>query len=135
LVSKAGKYKCTKIAAFCDEAGETKAFDLEPGGKNDTKACLPILPHLPTGSTVTMDRGHDDQKIRLKLWRKGIKPVIPRRQRKNGKRRRTPKPHLYKARWVVEQHFSRYDPFRKLAVRYERNPYHYKSYCSKLISD
>lgn len=128
MISKAGKYKCTKITAFCDEAGETIDFDLEAGGRNDTKACLPILPKIPEHSTVTMDRGFDDQKIRRKCWRKGISPVIPRRQRKEGKRRRTPKPHLYKARWKVEWHFSRYDQFRKLSVRYERNPFHYKAY-------
>lgn len=127
-MSKAGKYKCSKITAICDEDGETQDFELDNGGKNDAKAVLPIIPKLPKASTVTMDRGYDDQKVRRKLWKQGNYPVIPRRQWKTGKRRRTPKPHVYKTRWKVEQHFSRYDQFRKLQTRYERNPYHYKAY-------
>jgi transposase len=128
LVSRAGKYKTSKLTALCDDRGETKDFDLEKGGRHDCKAVLPILPKLPKSSIVTMDRGYDDKKIRRKLWKQGIQPVIPRRKTKKGKARRTPKPVLYKQRWVVEQHFSRYDQFRKLQTRYERNPYHYKAY-------
>ena len=75
-----------------------------------------------------MDKGFDCKRLRLKLRRQGNIPIIPKRQFKGGPLRRTPKPHLYRARWKIEWHFSHYDQFRKLQTRYERNPFDYKAY-------
>lgn len=128
LVSKAGKYKSTKIIASTNDDGEAIAFDLYAGGRHDTKTTDIIVPKIPKGVYVTADRGYDDKRLRWKLRRQGYYPVIPKRQMSKTVRRRTPKPHIYKSRWVIEQGFSRYDQFRKLTVRYERDPWSYKAF-------
>ena len=43
-------------------------------------------------------------------------------------RRRTPKPHVYKSRWIIEQAFSKVDQFGKLTTRYEREVANYKQH-------
>ena len=114
--------------ALADETGEIQQFDIGRGGQHDTKACNTIVPLIPSGATLTADKGFDDKKLRRKLRYRGVKPLIPKRQRKKGPRRRTPKPHIYKSRWIIEQGFSRYDQFRRLTVRYERDHWRYKAW-------
>jgi transposase len=128
LVSKAGKYKTTKITALCNEHGQIQQFELANGGQSDHKAVLPILPYIPKQVYVTLDRGYDSKKLRRKIRYLNAFPVIPKRQQGIKTRRRTPKPFIYKLRWIVEQAFSKTDQFRKLLVRHERNPYTYKQY-------
>ncbi len=126
-ISRAGKYKATKITAIFSN-NQIQCLSVEAGGRHDTKACDSIIPFIPETEYLTADKGYDSQKLRRKLRYRKIKPLIPRRQWENGPLRRTPKPILYKQRWEIEKEFSRYDQFRKLTVRYERNPYTYKSY-------
>lgn len=126
-MSRAGKYKSSKITAIW-ASGQIQRLTLEAGGCHDIKACAAIIPFIPKTEYLSADRGYDSKKLRQKLRNAGIKPLIPRRQWKNGPRRRVPKPELYKQRWQIEQAFSRYDQFRKLTVRYERNPFTYKAY-------
>ena len=128
LVSKAGKYKTTKIIAQCNEGGQIQNFEIGNGGENDHKAVESIVPTIPAGVYVTGDKGFDSKRLRRRLRQRGARPLIPRRQRENQPIRRTPKPYIYKSRWQIEQAFSRTDQFRKLTVRYERNPYSYKQY-------
>ena len=128
LVSKAGKYKTSKITALCNEQGQIQQIELGNGGESDHKAVLPILPHIPEKVTVTLDSGYDSKKLRHKIRQNQAMPVCPKRQIGNKIIRRTPKPYIYKLRWIIEQDFSRLDQFRKLLVRQERNPYSYKGY-------
>jgi transposase len=116
-ISKAGKFKSSKITALCNEQGES-----------DHKAVLSILPQIPKQVYVTADRGYDSKKLRRKIRYQGSKPVIPRRQMSQKIHRRTRKPEIYKSRWIVEQAFSRTDQFKKLIVRTERDPNNYKQY-------
>lgn len=127
-MSKAGKYKTTKITALCNEAGQIQAIELSNGGESDHKAVNRILPHVPQKVYVTADRGYDSQKLRRKIRQQYANPVIPRRQQGNQKRRRTPKPFIYKLRWLIEVAFGRTDQFKRLLVRYERNPFTYKQF-------
>jgi len=128
LVSKAGKFKSSKITALCSEVGQIQDFEIGNGGENDHKAVKAIVHKIPKKVYVTADKGFDSKKLRRKIRQKGSMPLIPRRQRENQPVRRTPKPHIYKARWQMEQSFSRTDQFRKLQVRTERDPYSYKQY-------
>jgi transposase len=75
-----------------------------------------------------MDRGFDSKKLRRKIRYQQAFPVCPRRQLGIKIIRRTPKPSIYRLRWIIEQAFSKTDQFRKLLVRQERNPYNYKQY-------
>jgi transposase len=61
------------------------------------------------------DRGYDHDKYRHQLWRRGVKPVIARRCTDNGS-------GLGKQRWVVERTFAWLHNFRRLRIRYERQP-------------
>ena len=128
LVSKAGKFKSSKITAPCSEAGQIQDFEIGNGGENDHKAVKAIVHKIPKKVYVTADKGFDSKKLRRKIRQNGSMPLIPRRQRENQPVRRTPKPHIYKSRWRMEQSFSRTDQFRKLNVRTERDPYSYKQY-------
>ena len=128
MVSKAGKFKSSKITALCNEGGQIQSFEIGPGGENDHKAIKPIVSKIPKHVYVTADKGFDSKKLRRKIRHNGSMPLIPRRQRENQPLRRTPKPSIYKSRWIIEQSFSRTDQFRKLTVRYEREPNSYKQY-------
>ena len=127
-ISKAGKFKASKIMALCNESGQIQRFEIGKGGQSDHRAVLPILPSIPKNVYLTADRGFDSKKLRRKLRHRQAKPLIPRRQFENKPRRRTPKPSIYRLRWIIEQAFSRADQFRKLTVRVERNCQNYKQY-------
>jgi len=128
FVSRAGKFKSSKITALCSEQGQIQTFEIGNGGESDHKAVKAIVHKIPTQVYVTADRGYDSQKLRRKIRQNQSKPVIPRRQRENKPTRRTPKPFIYKSRWLIEQAFSKTDQFRKLTIRTERNPENYKQY-------
>ena len=114
--------------ALCNEDGQIQQFEMGNGGESDHKAVKPILRHIPKNVFVTLDKGFDSKKLRGQIRYQQARPICPRRQFKNLPIRRTPKPYIYKARWIIEQAFSRTESLRKLTVRYERNPYHYKQY-------
>jgi len=127
-ISRAGKFKSSKITALCNAQGQIQYFEIGNGGESDHKAIIPILPHIPSGVYLTADRGYDSKKLRRQIRSGKAKPLIPRRQMSKAIIRRTPKPIVYRSRWIMEQAFSRTDTFRKLCVRVERNPNHYKQY-------
>jgi IS5 family transposase len=127
-ISKAGKYKSSKIMALCNEHGQIQHVEIGNGGESDHKAVKPILKHLPKNVFVTLDKGFDSKKLRRQIRYRQARPICPHRQFKNGPVRRMPKPYIYKSRWIIEQAFSRTEGMRKLTVRYERNPTNYKQY-------
>ena len=70
---------------------------------------------------IHADKGYDTQILRINLRRKGIRPVIARREWKNRKQRAGRKPPSSKSRWKVERCFSWFQrKFRRIAVRWER---------------
>ena len=127
-ISKAGKFKSSKITAWCNEQSQIQSFEIGNGGKSDHKAVIPIIPSIPVNVYITADRGFDSKKLRRRIRQKQAFPVIPKRQQGTQPVKRTPKPFIYKLRWIIEQAFSKTDQFRKLLVRHERNPYSYKQY-------
>jgi len=59
------------------------------------------------------DRGYDHDKYRRLLWKRGIKPMIARRQTEHGST-------LGRQRWVVERTFAWLHNRRRLLVRTDR---------------
>ena len=64
---------------------------------------------------VIADRGYDHDTYRRALWRRNVKPVIARRQTAHGS-------GLGRWRWVVERTFAWLHNFRRLRIRWERDP-------------
>lgn len=64
---------------------------------------------------IVADRGYDHDKYRRALWSRGVKPIIARRQTEHGS-------GLGRWRWVVERTFAWLHNFRRLRVRWERDP-------------
>jgi len=114
--------------ALANEAGQIQAFEIGNGGESDHKAVMPILKHIPKKVWVTLDKGFDSKKLRRQIRYKQASPLCPRRQFGIMPVRRTPKPFIYRTRWMMEQAFSRTDQFKTLLTRQERNVYHYKQY-------
>jgi transposase len=55
-ISKAGKYKFSKITALCNEQGQIQAFELGTGGQSDHKAIEPMtLPLRPVEYDPTLE--------------------------------------------------------------------------------
>jgi len=64
-------------------------------------------------SQLLADRGYDHDKHRRLLWKRGIKPVIARRQTGHGS-------GLGRERWVVERTFAWLHNYRRLLIRTDR---------------
>ena len=120
--------KGSKISLIVNERGEPQALEIDGAGRNDRYAFGSIVRQIPKGSYLVCDKGYDCKKLRRKLRYQGIKPIIPKRQFENGPYRRTPKPKIYKSRWINERTIAWYDKFKTLTVRYERRSSLYKSF-------
>jgi transposase len=99
---------------------------LTGGHRNDVTQLLPLIDAVkPIRSRVgrprkrpskpVADRGYDHDKYRREPWRRGIKPVIGRRASEHGSR-------LGKQRWIVEAAVNFLHQFRRLRIRWERDP-------------
>lgn len=75
--------------------------------------------------SLQADKGYDSKELRGKLRKKGIRPMIPRREWTNRKPRRGRRPLSGVDRWIVERTFAWLQKkFRRLVVRWERrDPY------------
>jgi transposase len=115
----------SKHHLLCDASGIPLAATLTGGNRNDVTQLLPLLDGLvpvrgkrgrprQRADDLIADRGYDHDKYRRELWRRGVKPIIARRQTKHGS-------GLGKRRWVVERTFAWLHNFRRLRTRYERH--------------
>jgi transposase len=97
---------------------------LTGGNRNDVTQLLPLLDAVGPiagrrgrprrrAQRLLADRGYDHDKYRRELRRRGIKPVIARRETGHGS-------GLGKDRWVVERTFAWLHNLRRLRTRYER---------------
>jgi transposase len=102
------------------------AITLTGGNRNDVTQLLPLVDGvIPVPGKVgrprrrpdrlLADRGYDHDKYRRELWARGIKPLIARRGEDNGS-------GLGTQRWVVERSFTWLHQFRRLRIRWERDP-------------
>ena len=99
---------------------------LTGGHRNDVTQLLPLVDGIgpvkgkrgrprQRPERVIADRGYDHDKYRRELWARGVKPVIARRSTAHGS-------GLGRERWVVERSFAWLHNFRRLRVRWERDP-------------
>jgi transposase len=87
------------------------------------RVCVAIgkCSHKTYAKELHADKGYDSKALRCFLRSKGIRPVIPKRRFKNGKKRPGPKVPPSKYRWKVERCFAWiYKKFRRIAMRWER---------------
>jgi transposase len=94
---------------------------LTAGHVSDYKPAEACIEAAPAACAVIADRGYDSDRLRAFIRARGIKPVIP--PRKNRKVQYRYDKLLYKARNVVERCFCRLKDFRRVATRYDRQPY------------
>jgi transposase len=64
----------------------------------------------PRPRTLIADRGEDHNKYRRLVWKRGVKPIIARRQTEHGS-------GLGHHRWVVERTFAWLHNRRRLLIR------------------
>lgn len=107
-----------------DRRGTPLAVSLTGGNRHDVTQLIPLLDAVPRvrglrgrprnkPKRLYADRGYDYDKYRRLLWRRGIKPLIARRDVAHGS-------GLGKTRWVVERTFAWLHQFKRLRTRYER---------------
>jgi transposase len=116
----------SKHHLLTDATGLPLAITLTGGNRNDVTQLLPLLDGVKPirgrrgrprkrPRQVIADRGYDHDKYRREVWRRGVKPVIARRETEHGS-------GLGVYRWVVERTFGWLHQFRRLRTRYERDP-------------
>lgn len=101
---------------------------LTGGNRHDVTQLVPLLDQLHARPVrgklgrprqkpdrLLADRGYDFKKYRRILWSRGITPVIAQRGVAHGS-------GLGTQRWVVERGFAHLHHFRRLRIRYERDP-------------
>jgi transposase len=114
----------SKHHLITDSAGVPLAISLTGGHRNDVTQLLPLVDGIgpvrgkvgrprTRSDRLLADRGYDFDKYRRELRKRGVKPVIARRNTEHGS-------GLGKERWVVERTFAWLHNFRRLRIRYER---------------
>jgi transposase len=114
----------SKHHLLVDGSGIPLAWTLTGANRNDVTQLLELLDRVPLvrgrvgrprrrPERLLADRGYDHDKYRRLVWRRGIKPVIARRQSEHGS-------GLGCHRWVVERSFSWLHNRRRLLVRTDR---------------
>jgi len=111
-----------------DATGIPLAVALTAGNRNDITQLIPLLEQLHARPVkgkrgrprqkpdrLLADRGYDHDKHRRLLRARGITPVIARRGTAHGS-------GLGTQRWVVERGFAHLHNFRRLRIRYKRDP-------------
>jgi transposase len=116
----------SKHHLLVDAAGLPLAVALTGGNRNDVTQLLPLLDGIAPvpgkvgrprqrPDRIVADRGYDHDNYRRELWRCGVKPAIARRGTEHGS-------GLGRWRWVVERTFAWLHNYRRLRIRWERDP-------------
>ena len=94
---------------------------LTPGNVSDFVPAKECLEAAPKAAAIIADRGYDSDELRDFIKERGGKPVIPPKKNRNVQYRYDKA--LYKTRNRVERFFCRLKDFRRVATRYDRQPY------------
>lgn len=101
--------------------------------EHDSTTLLPLVIDLPAVAgkpghpkrqpkSLVADKGFDSQDLRALIRWLGIKPLIPRRGDDQC--------GLGKVRWIIERTLSWFHQFRRLRIRWERNPDNHQVFLS-----
>lgn len=108
----------TKIHATVDALGNPTGFHLTPGQAADLEGADALLPGT-TAETVIADKAYDaDERVIEPLEKAGKSVVIP--SKSNRKKPRQHDRHLYQARHLIENFFSKLKQYRAIATRYDK---------------
>jgi transposase len=116
----------SKHHVLTDANGTPLVVILTAANVHDVKELLPLVDNIPPvhgkpgpprhkPERVQADTAYDSEPHRRELRKRGITPVIPKRQREHGS-------GLGVYRWVVERTLSWLHHFRRLRIRWERRP-------------
>jgi transposase len=116
----------SKIHLLVDGQGIPLTFRLTAGNRNDVEETLHLVDQVPPlagevghprrrPDCFLADRGYDDEGDRQELRRRHIMPFIPKRRSDHGS-------GLGVFRWFVERTISWLKQFRRIRIRYERDP-------------
>lgn len=122
----------SKIHLLVDAQGVPITCRLTAANRNDVEETLPLVDQVaPIAGQVGHprqrpaclqgDRGYDDEGDRQELRRRRITPVLAKRRSPNGS-------GLGKLRWYVERTLSWLKQYRRIRIRYERDPKNYLAF-------
>ncbi len=115
----------TKIHMTTDALGRPVRFLLTAGQTNDAKEAERLLEGVQTGYVIA-DKGYDTERVLQKVKELGAVAVIP--PRSNRKVKREYDRELYKERNLIERAFNKLKRFRRIATRYDRKAFYFKSF-------
>jgi IS5 family transposase len=128
-----GKTKCgkgMKLEVVADKSGLPLGMAAAAANVCEQELLVPALfdvpLHIPPGTPVVADKGHDSDPLRDELEADGLVPVIPHRanrvkpSRNDGRRLRR-----YRRRWTIERTNAWLHCYRALAVRWSHNLFMY----------
>ena len=118
----------SKHHLIVDANGIPLAFALTGANRNDVTQLLALVDRVgpvkgrrgrprQRPDRAVADRGYDHDRYRRELWRRNVKPMIARRGEEHGS-------GLGRFRWVVERAFAWLHNYRRLGIRWERDPHH-----------
>ncbi len=108
-----------------DALGRPVRFLLTAGQTNDAKEAERLLEGVQTGYVIA-DKGYDTERVLQKVKELGAVAVIP--PRSNRKVKREYDRELYKERNLIERAFNKLKRFRRIATRYDRKAFYFKSF-------
>jgi len=133
-VGKTKRGKGTKWMVVVDGQGVplgVRLLEASPAEVTLVESTLSTLPKKLRRKIQRLiaDRAYDSDKLRTHLEGQGIELICP--HRKGRKKKATQdgrKLRRYRRRWKVERTFAWLGNFRRLVVRYERNPQMYQAF-------
>ena len=129
-----GKTKCgkgMKLEVVTDARGLPLGVAMAGANVGEADLLVPALLdvplHIPRGTPVIADKGHDSDPLRDDVEADRLVPVIPHRKnrvkpsRNDGRRLRR-----YRRRWTIERTNAWLHCYRSLAVRWAHNLFMYE---------
>ncbi len=116
----------SKHHVLTDARGLPLAVSVTGGHRNDVTQLIPLVDAVASMEArdgrprirperIVADRGYGHDKHRMLVGERRIEPVVARRQTEHGF-------GVRKERWVVERMISWLHQFRRLRIRWERDP-------------
>jgi len=109
----------TKVTVICDEDLNPVELQIDEGNRSDMKIGEEISDIVPKKSILIADKGYNSEKIREKLKKRKIRPVIPYKSN-SKKRKKISSKKLYKQRNVIERFFLKLKKFRRINTRFDK---------------